>query len=193
MIDDSFNDTVSIKQNLEGMIKKDNDDQTTSKSNTINNNSQYLNNALSNQTNIKEINNQKINENSNPKKNVTIAEQTNIISNSKSANNIEIDKNEQSDSKMNLNRQNSSAQDSKSNQYGMNKQPSIVSNLNVKFDEDKFTSMINDIEQVLLLINRGKPVTEESLKEIAEKLDEHTDSETKSAINLALQTQKLLK
>lgn len=37
MIDDSFNDTVSIKQNLEGMIKKENEDNTYNNSNTINN------------------------------------------------------------------------------------------------------------------------------------------------------------
>jgi hypothetical protein len=37
MIDDSFNDTVSIKQNLEGMIKKENEDNTNNNSNTINN------------------------------------------------------------------------------------------------------------------------------------------------------------
>lgn len=53
--------------------------------------------------------------------------------------------------------------------------------------------MVNEIEQVLLLINKGKPVTEESLRDICEKLDENTDNETKVTIDLAMQTQKLLK
>jgi len=65
--------------------------------------------------------------------------------------------------------------------------------LNSKFDENKFQSMVTDIEQVLLLINKGEPVTEASLKDLCEKIDEQTDNETKVTIDLALQTQKLLK
>lgn len=53
--------------------------------------------------------------------------------------------------------------------------------------------MVTDIEQVLLLINKGEPVTEASLKDLCEKIDEQTDNETKVTIDLALQTQKLLK
>lgn len=109
MIDDSFNDTVSIKQNLEG-LKKDTE-QNTSKSNT-NNNSQQLINLASNQTNMKEVQSNRgitlplnTNNNSNPKKNVTIAEQTNLVSNSKTENKNEIEKsNDKSESIMNLNR-----------------------------------------------------------------------------------------
>lgn len=53
--------------------------------------------------------------------------------------------------------------------------------------------MIADIEQILIMINKGKPLTEQCIIELSKKIDSNTDEEQKSAIDLAIQTQKLLK
>lgn len=71
--------------------------------------------------------------------------------------------------------------------------PSVASNLKYKYDENKFNTMIADIEQILIMINKGKPLTEQCIIELSKKIDSNTDEEQKSAIDLAIQTQKLLK
>lgn len=53
--------------------------------------------------------------------------------------------------------------------------------------------MIADIEQLLLMINKGKPLTEQCILELSKKIDMNTDDDHKSVIDLAVQTQKLLK